>query len=100
MTILKRIGVLSCGKMMGALYALMGLIFGAIFSLLSLVGGLAGLASGEDQAIFGVLFGVGAIVILPILYGIFGFLGGLLTAFLYNVVAGIAGGVELQLQQT
>lgn len=97
--ILKRIGVMSCGKMLGVLYALMGLIFGAIFSLLSLVGAMAGMASGEDQAVFGLFFGVGAIVILPILYGIFGFLGGLLSAFLYNVVAGFAGGIELGLEQ-
>ena len=79
--ILKRIGVLSCGKIMGALYALIGLIIGAIISLLSLVGAMAGLASGEDEAIFGVFFGVGAILFMPILYGVFGFIGGLITAF-------------------
>lgn len=95
--VLKRIGVLSCGKIMGALYALMGLIFGAIFSLLSLVGAMAGMASGEGEAIFGLLFGVGAIIALPLFYGVLGFLGGLLTAFLYNLVAGFAGGLELEL---
>ena len=98
MMILKRIGVMSCGKMAGALYALMGLIIGAIVSLLSLVGAVAGMASGEDQAAFALLFSA-AIVILPILYGLLGFLGGLLTAFLYNVVAKFAGGLELGLEQ-
>lgn len=97
---LKRIGVLSCGKITGALYALLGLIFGAILSLLSLVGAMAGLASGEDEAVFGLFFGVGAIVFVPIFYGLLGFLGGLLTAFLYNIVAGFTGGLELQLEQT
>jgi hypothetical protein len=99
MTILKRIGVLSCGKMMGVLYALLGLIIGAVFSLLSFVGAMAGVASGEKEAVFGLLFGVGAILILPIFYGVIGFLGGLLTSFLYNIVAGIVGGVELHLEQ-
>jgi len=99
MTILKRIGVLSCGKMMGVLYALLGLIIGAVFSLLSFVGAMAGVASGEKEAVFGLLLGVGAILILPIFYGVIGFLGGLLTSFLYNIVAGIVGGVELHLEQ-
>ena len=97
---LKRIGVLSCGKMMGALYALMGLIFGALFSLLSLMGVMAGMASqeGGDAAVFGALFGVGAIIILPIFYGVMGFVAGLLTSALYNLVARFAGGLELQLE--
>lgn len=97
--ILKRIGVLSCGKMEGGLGALMGLILGAIFSLMSLVGAMAGMASGENEAAFGFLFGVGAIIILPIVYGIFGFIGGLLVAFLYNLVAKFAGGIELHFEQ-
>lgn len=44
------------------------------------------------------LFGVGAIIFLPIMYGIMGFIGGAIMAFVYNVVAGIAGGVELELE--
>ena len=99
MMILKRIGVLSLGKMEGGLGALMGLIIGAIFSLVSLVGSMAGMASGENEAAFGFLFGIGAIIIVPIIYGIFGFLGGMLIAFLYNLVAKFAGGIEFHFEQ-
>jgi hypothetical protein len=42
------------------------------------------------------MFGVGAIIILPILYGIFGALGGALTAVMYNVVAGMVGGLVVE----
>ena len=45
--VLKRVGVLSCGKIMGFLYAGIGLIAGGIFALVSLVGGVAGLAADE-----------------------------------------------------
>jgi hypothetical protein len=44
----------------------------------------------------GALFGIGAIVLLPILYGCLGFVMTLLMAWLYNVAAGIVGGVEIQ----
>ena len=49
---------------------------------------------------FGATLGVGAVVLFPILYGVIGFLGGLLTAALYNLVAGITGGIEFEGVQT
>jgi hypothetical protein len=47
---------------------------------------------------FGALLGVGAIVVLPILYGCLGFVFTMLAAALYNLVAGWVGGVELDIQ--
>jgi hypothetical protein len=47
---------------------------------------------------FGVLFGVGAIVLLPILYGCMGFVVSLVGAWLYNLAAGAVGGIELTVQ--
>lgn len=97
--VVRRVGVLSLGKVFGCLYALFGLLFGAIFALLSLVGaGIGAASSGSNEAFLGAIFGVGAVIILPIFYGIMGFLGGLLTAFLYNLVSGIVGGVELEME--
>lgn len=94
--IIRRIGVLSLAKMLGALYGIVGLIFGVIVALFSLVGAGVGLVN-EDAAsgIFGAMFGVGAVILLPIFYGVMGFLGGALMAFLYNLVSGVAGGLEL-----
>lgn len=96
--VLKRIGVMSCGKVLGALYALMGLVIGAIFTLFSLIGTAVGMSSGSEDAWIGAVVGVGAVVFFPIFYGILGFLGGLLSAFLYNLIAGNIGGIELQLE--
>jgi hypothetical protein len=98
--VISRIGVLSCGKVMGALYGLMGLLFGAFFALISLLGvgaAMAGSDSGDTPMPFlGAIFGVGAIVLFPLCYGILGFVGGLITAAIYNLVSGIVGGLEIE----
>jgi len=98
-TRIRRFGVLSVGKMMGMVYALIGLLVGAIFGVISLFG--AALTSAFQEAgappFLGALFGFGAIIILPIFYGILGFLGGMLSAAIYNLVAGATGGIEMEL---
>ena len=95
--VIRRISPLSCAKVSGILYAGIGLLIGALFSVISLViGGMAEQMDSEHAGMFGALFGVAAIVILPICYGILGFVGGAITAWLYNIVAGIAGGLEIE----
>ncbi len=93
------IGVLSLAKMMAVLYAFIGLFFGAIMSLVALLGVAGSAAAGGDSGggLMGMLFGVGAIIIFPIFYGCLGFVGGLIMAPLYNLVAKIVGGIELEL---
>ena len=93
---IKRVGALSLGKIVGAVYATIGLIIGAIFSCASLVGAAAA-ATASDVPIIGFLFGIGAIFIMPIFYGVMGFLTGLIAAVVYNFVAGRIGGIELEL---
>jgi hypothetical protein len=88
--ILKSIGVISCGKMLGALNALLGLLAGSIMSLIA----VAGVAA--DRPIQGGMVGDGDIIFLPILYGLIGFIGGIVTAALCNILAGIVGGIEME----
>ncbi len=90
---IKRIGVLSSGKIFGILYALMGLIFGAIMTLISFVGFTS---SSAGLGIFGALFGLGAMIFLPIFYGGMGFIFGLIIALLYNLVSSWVGGLEVE----
>ena len=92
--VIKRVGPLSCAKLVGAMYTVVGLCLGAVFSLISLLGGMVG-ASGESTA-FGAIFGVLAIVLLPLFYGGLGFVSTLIGAWLYNVFAGMVGGVEME----
>lgn len=101
--VVRKIGVVSCGKVSGVLYALFGLLIGACVALFSLLGAGAMMAAHDESGAgamggaFGAIFGVGAIILFPLFYGILGFIGGLITAFLYNVVAGMVGGIDVDL---
>jgi hypothetical protein len=86
------VGPLSCAKVAGLLYLILGLVFGACISLFAMIGLFAG--DGDDGA-FPAFFGTAAVVVLPIFYGVFGFIGTLIMSALFNFVAGIAGGIEV-----
>jgi hypothetical protein len=95
--IVRRLGVGSVAKVLGALHALWGFIFGLVLAVIALAG--AGIGRAADDSLpfwVGPLFGAGAVVALPILYGVLGALFGALTAVLYNVVAGMVGGLHLE----
>ena len=94
--VVKRIGPLSVGKIAGTLYAVLGVPIGAVVSLIAMAGGMGSDTAGASG--MGALVGVGAIVIFPVLYGGLGFVFTMLAAALYNVVAGMVGGIELDMQ--
>jgi len=97
--IVKRIKVMSLGKMMGVLDAILGLIIGGVIAIASLMGAtLAPHEASGSGSFYGMMFGVGAIIFIPICYGLIGFISGLLIAALYNILAGIVGGVEVDVQ--
>ena len=93
----KRVGPWSVARVCGTMYAAMGLIFGALVACVALVGGSVA-PQNSDAGAFGALFGVGAIVLLPLFYGVAGVVFGALSAWLYNVFAGMVGGIEVQLE--
>ncbi|TWT50334.1 hypothetical protein Pla22_30760 [Rubripirellula amarantea] len=93
---IKKLDPLSLGKMLGVMYAIIGLLIGGIFALMALVG--AGANGGGDAVMGGAIAGIGSIFIFPILYGVMGFFGGLISALIYNVVSGFAGGVEMDIE--
>ena len=81
--------------MYGALSAAGGLLAGLLFACIALVGSGFAPRNEEMPAFVGALFGVGAIFILPIFYGLLGLLIGALGGALYNVFAGMVGGIEI-----
>ena len=93
--IIRRIGPMSIARLSGMLYAVMGLVLGGIISLIALAGGFASDAEGAEA--FGPLIGVGAVLVLPICYGLLGFVATLIAAWLYNVAADVVGGVEVDI---
>ena len=94
--VISRVAPLSLAKIALVLHALMGLVFGAFVSLASLAG--AFWAPGGEGTFMGALFGVSAVIVLPIFYGCMGFVVSLVTAWLYNLVSGMVGGVEIDVR--
>jgi hypothetical protein len=94
--VITRLEPVSFAKVSAIVYAIFGLAFGGLFTLIALVRGLAPNPYGLTPMT--PFVGVGAVVILPILYGGFGFIGSLLAAWLYNVAAGWVGGIEIQVR--
>ncbi|MGB7218536.1 MAG: hypothetical protein WBD07_06980 [Vicinamibacterales bacterium] len=94
--VIKRIGPMSCARIAGALYAVAGLALGSLFSLASVTGGLPANA-GQGTAL-PQMFGPAAAIVFPILYGGLGFVVTLIGAWLYNIVAGAMGGIEVDIQ--
>lgn len=96
MVTLKRIGVLSMAKLEAVILAIMGLLQGLFFAVFGALLGAAG-----DMASFGIGAGFGllAIIFLPIIYGIMGFIMGAIGAFVYNIIAGAVGGIEVEFSE-
>lgn len=90
--VVKSVGAFSFAKIMGTLYVIIGLVFGGLFTLVALAG-FGGSGRGMGM---GAMFGIGAIILVPIVYGCIGFVATLIGAWLYNLAAGIVGGVELE----
>jgi hypothetical protein len=95
--VVKRLAPMSFAKVAGVLYVLIGFLFGALISLISIVGGAFAPGDGDSRFI-GMLFGAGAIVVLPVFYGALGFITTLIGAALYNAIASMVGGVEIEVQ--
>lgn len=82
---IRRFNIIQTAKVMGVLYALMGLVFIPISILLS---------------IFGLKFGGFGIVmgfVMAIVYGVIGFVFGAIGCWIYNQIASWTGGVEFEL---
>jgi hypothetical protein len=99
--VIRRVGVMSAAKVGGALYAAIGLLIGCVFAAISLIG--AGFIAnsgnhGDMPPWFASMFGVAAIVVAPIFYGVMGLIGAAVGAWVYNLIAGLTGGLELDVQ--
>lgn len=97
MQVVKRIGVGSAAKVYGLTLGLLGIFVGIIYALMfSLIGGLGdGLPLSDSGGL-----GIAMLIIVPILYGVIGFVIGALGAVIYNFVAKKFGGLEIELSET
>lgn len=96
--VVREIGILSAGKVAAVLYACVGVFIGAVVGLLSMAGVFAGAAANgrPGAAVLGMFLGAGAIVVLPVLYGVIGAIVWMVGALIYNVAARFVGGLEFE----
>lgn len=91
---LKRVAPLSAGKVLALLYGAMGLIFIPFFLIMS---ALTSQLPTAQRGIFAAM-GVGFALFLPVLYAVIGFIGGVLSAAIYNLAAKFVGGIEVEVE--
>lgn len=99
MKVIKRIDPMSAAKVMAGLGAITGLIAGILIAILgssSPMSYMMGTYSAMQPSL-GKL-SVLAIIIMPIVYAIAGFISGLVWSVFYNFVAGKIGGIKIELK--
>jgi hypothetical protein len=77
------------GIVLGVLYGILSLVF-VPFLLLGLVVGAK--THSPLPAVFGLFF----VIFIPVVYGVLGFIFGLLSAALYNLISKWTGGFEFE----
>jgi hypothetical protein len=91
---IKSIAPLQLGKMMALTYGIMGLIFCPFFLIMSFL-----MPHVPNQQRAGMMmFGTGFAIAMPFLYAFFGFVFGIIGAFIYNVIAKWIGGIEVEVE--
>jgi hypothetical protein len=94
---LLNINALKLGITFAVIYGVLSLIFIIPFFLIMSLVAAAGARSGT-QALPAVFTGV-FMIFLPIIYAVLGFIGGVITAFIYNLTAKWTGGIEFTTQE-
>jgi hypothetical protein len=100
---IKRIAPLQAGKMLGVLYACMGLIFLPFIALAALAGAFAQRAphaqSGSAApAVVATGVMIGFSIMMPVVYGVIRFVFGVIGAAIYNLIASWIGGIEVEVE--
>jgi hypothetical protein len=84
---------MSCAKTLGIIHGCIGLIFLPFFFL----AGLISLIAGRDSAPAGIAI-LFISLLVPVFYGVMGFVMGALMSWVYNMVARRIGGFQLELK--
>lgn len=99
---IKKIGVLSVAKMYAAIMLVMSLLISIPYGLFVIGISLMGASAGGNNGLLvgggGIVVGILLMVGLPIMYGAIGFVAGAIGALLYNLFAGMVGGIEIEVE--
>jgi len=102
---IQSIPVMSFAMMMGVISAVIGLIVGVFYAIIfgvitaTIPASSAAITSAINLGWFSVLFGIGAIIIMPIIGFVGGLIQGALVAVLYNFLAPRIGGIKFRFKE-
>ena len=86
----RRIGIYQTSLVVAALYGALGLLF---VPIVWVMGRIVPTEGANTLGGFGLVFMIG----MPILYAVIGFVTTAIACVIYNILAGITGGIELEL---
>ena len=87
---LKHVSPLQCGIVLAALYGAISLIIVPFFLLALVLGAQSDIGGGW-------VAGWVVVLIIPFIYALIGFVGGIIAAAVYNLTAHLTGGLEITL---
>ncbi len=91
---IKKVHVLSLAKLLAVVNAMLGLIQGILVT----IGSTMGVDMSQGQIPANSMIQQFAIIYFPVLYAIGGFLGGALTAFIFNNAVKFFGPLEIDIE--
>lgn len=94
---LTNVSPLKLGITLAVIYGIMSLILIVPFFLIFSLIGAASARTGAQP--LPIIFTGVFVIFLPIIYAILGFIGGVIAAFVYNIVAKWTGGIEFTTQE-
>ncbi len=93
----KELDVMSVGKISAAIAAVVGILAGLLLASILPFAGIFGTMPMMGWMMGGVsAIGLTAVVLLPIIYAVAGFVYGVVIAFLYNLIAARIGGIKVK----
>lgn len=98
---IQSVGILSCAKIMGAVYGVLGLLIMPFFLMAILVSTFArGVSGDHTSAGIAIAGGLVFVLFVPIFYGAMGFATGALGAWTYNIAAKRLGGIQIEFRDS
>ena len=92
---LKKIAVGSLAKFQGVFMTCVGLVAGTLYS----VGGLIYDVAATGSVNTGTALAFLALIGMPVLFGVAGYVAGAIGALVYNLIADHFGGIEVELEE-
>lgn len=94
---LTSISPLKAGVVIGALYGILALVMVVLMLPFLLLGAFSS-SDAMMGAGVGIGVGLGALIGAPLIYGAMGFIAGALSAFIYNLISKLTGGLEFTIE--